>query len=114
METSDTERVVKTKSSVTILLPLLPGYLTRFKAIQIRKSVRKTYISLPIPYTGGAGGVGSNPAAPNNFSYIVIFPPGVLLACSAAFFSMFLIILLPMHTASVQNDRSGYAYRYGE
>ena len=67
METSDTERVVTTKSSVTILLPLLPGYLTRFKAIQIRKSVRKTYISLPIPYTGGAGGVGSNPAAPNNF-----------------------------------------------
>jgi len=33
---------------------------------------------------------------------------------SRAFFSMFLIILLPMHIASVQNDRSGYAYRYGE
>jgi len=27
---------------------------------------------------------------------------------------MFLIILLPMHTTSVQNDKSGYAYRYGE
>ena len=28
METLDTERVATTKSSVTILFPLLPGYLT--------------------------------------------------------------------------------------
>ena len=59
--------------------------------------------------------MGSNPAAPTNFFLHSDISSGCLACVSGGiFFPMFLIILLPMHTASVQNDRSGYAYRYGE